>query len=1001
MFLWWGADLIQFYNDSYRPSIAADKHPGALGQRGRECWPEIWAIIGPQIETVMTRGISTFHTNQLVPIMRNAKLEEVFWTYGYSPVWDNDGTVQGTLVVCTETTEQVLSERRLRTLLAINAAETQPLESPQLSTFFQSVAKSLENSPADLPFAALYLMSGGDVVHAGSAGSNAALADPSRWPLAELRDSHAELVVEDLQQRFGDVVCEPWPEPLTSAYLLPLTIAGSSTRAVLVLGISPRLPFDCGYQTFFQLVGERVSSLLQNEVLQLERIERTKKLEQQAAVLAEKAALVDLAQDAIVVREVDGRVLFWNSGAEALYGWPSQDMVGQNSIPLLNSEFPEPFEVVKAKTLAQGRWEGEVTQQKRDGTPVIVYSRTALQRGRDGGPFRILTISHDITANKQAESELRLLTERLSLATGIAQIGVWEWDLATNTLAWDATMFAIYGMAPVVPMPYERWCAAVHPEDRPRVEAALHQAVREKEQSVGEFRIILPDNAIREVSVVRRAVPDEFGGVTRVVGVCIDVTERKKAEESLRKREAEMSHWAEHDFLTGLPNRMLLNDRVDQAIILASRRQKQLAILFLDLDGFKHINDSLGHSIGDKLLQSIAKRLVNRIRGSDTVCRQGGDEFIVLLSEVEHPEDTAIAATRLLKGLAEPYSIEGHDLHVTASIGVSIYPSDGLNAETLIKNADTAMYQTKENGRRGFQFFKQEMNVRAVQRQSVEADLRRALERQEFTVHYQPKVNLKTGDITGAEALVRWTHPDRGPISPAQFIPVAEDSGLILPIGKWVLREACGQARAWKDEGLPVSTIAVNISAIEFRNEHFLDEVLTILRETGLDPKALELEITESTLMKHAVSTESILKTLRGIGVLLAVDDFGTGYSSLSYLRKFPIDALKIDQSFVRQITAASGEATIVKAIIGMGRSLNLRVVAEGIETQEQLAFLQANDCHEGQGYYFGRPMPSPEFAHLLESCMPKPAPTDALGIKRDPLIRTDPSNDRLPLIVL
>ena len=417
----------------------------------------------------------------------------------------------------------------------------------------------------------------------------------------------------------------------------------------------------------------------------------------------------------------------------------------------------------------------------------------------------------------------------------------------------------------------------------------------------------------------------------------------------------QMTHSAEHDFLTGLPNRMLLNDRVRQAIALAPRHSKKVAVLFLDLDGFKHINDSLGHAIGDKLLQSIAKRLVECVRGSDTVSRQGGDEFVVLLSEMEQSEDPAITARRMLQAVAEAHTIDQHDLHVTTSIGVSVFPDDGKDAETLIKNADTAMYQAKENGRQSYQFFKPAMNVRAVERQSIEENLRRALERQEFVVHYQPKVNLKTGEITGAEALIRWMHPVRGLISPAQFIPVAEDCGLIQPIGRWVLREACKQARAWVDAGLRMGTMAVNISAIEFREENFLEGVLAILEEAGMDPKSLELELTETVLMTRPESTESILKALRARGVQVAVDDFGTGYSSLSYLRKFSIDALKIDQSFVRQITTVPDETTIVTAVISMGRSLKLRVVAEGVETQEELAFLQAHQCDEAQGYYFSQ----------------------------------------------
>jgi diguanylate cyclase (GGDEF)-like protein/PAS domain S-box-containing protein len=435
----------------------------------------------------------------------------------------------------------------------------------------------------------------------------------------------------------------------------------------------------------------------------------------------------------------------------------------------------------------------------------------------------------------------------------------------------------------------------------------------------------------------------------------------------------QLTHSAQHDFLTGLPNRMLVEDRIAQAIILAGRHLAKLAVLFLDLDGFKHINDSLGHAIGDKLLKSVAGRLVDCVRASDTVSRQGGDEFVVLLSEVAQADDAAISARRILMMLTAPHSIDGRDLHVTASIGVSVYPDDGLDAETLIKNADTAMYQAKENGRQGYQFFKPTMNVRAVERQSIEESLRRALERQEFALHYQPKINLKTGAITGAEALIRWTHPTQGSIPPGKFIPVAEDCGLILRIGNWALREACKQARIWENAGLPAATMAVNISAMEFRDEHFLEGVFEILRETGLAPRSLELELTEGVLMKRAESTETILETLRASGVRLAIDDFGTGYSSLSYLRKFPIDALKIDQSFIRQISTAPDDTAIVNAMISMGRSLKLRVVAEGVETREELAFLQAHQCDEAQGYYFSRPVPPDQFASLLKAGILEP----------------------------
>jgi diguanylate cyclase (GGDEF)-like protein len=412
----------------------------------------------------------------------------------------------------------------------------------------------------------------------------------------------------------------------------------------------------------------------------------------------------------------------------------------------------------------------------------------------------------------------------------------------------------------------------------------------------------------------------------------------------------------------------LLNDRITQAIALARRNKKAFAVIFLDLDHFKNINDSLGHATGDNLLQSVSRRLLASVREADTVSRQGGDEFVILLSETTNPEGAATTAKKILLSLSGPHSIGGLDLHIDGSIGISVYPGDGEDAEALIKSADTAMYQAKEHGRNNFQFFEMQMNLKAVERQSLETSMRLALERGEFSLHYQPKVNLDSGAITGAEALIRWLHPDRGFVPPSQFIPVAEDSGLILPIGRWVLREACRQAREWQDSELPFKRISVNVSATEFRHKDFVDEVRVILADTGFDARCLDLELTEGGLMNDVESTGSVLKELKAMGVHLAVDDFGTGYSSLSYLQQFPIDVLKIDQSFVRQISDDPNDSPIVTAIIDMGRSLKQRVIAEGIETREQLTFLQARHCAEGQGYLFSRPLAAAQFAALLHT---------------------------------
>jgi len=459
-------------------------------------------------------------------------------------------------------------------------------------------------------------------------------------------------------------------------------------------------------------------------------------------------------------------------------------------------------------------------------------------------------------------------------------------------------------------------------------------------------------------------IHDRAGHVIGAVIVFHDVS-------AARALAAQALYLAQHDFLTGLPNRMLFNDRLIQAIASARRHSHRLAVLFLDLDRFKHVNDSLGHAIGDGLLESVSRRLVTCVRGSDTVSRQGGDEFVVLLPELAHPDDAAATAHKIVAALVAPHDVADHHLHVTVTIGIGIFPDDGPNAETLIKCADTAMYHGKEKGRNTYQFFERAMNARAVERQSIEVGLHRALKQREFLLHYQPKIDLETGATTGAEALIRWLHPERGLMLPKGFVPIAEDCGLIVPIGQWVLREACRQARAWIDEGRRPLPVAVNISAVEFRHPRFLENVRNVLRDSRLDAPYLELELTETSLLQHADSTTLTLHVLKDMGVHVAIDDFGTGYSSLSCLRQLPTSVLKIDQSFVHEISADPAGTSIVCAVISMGRSLGHRVIAEGVETAEQLAFLRAQHCGEGQGYYFSRPLAADEFVKLPETARP------------------------------
>ena len=496
--------------------------------------------------------------------------------------------------------------------------------------------------------------------------------------------------------------------------------------------------------------------------------------------------------------------------------------------------------------------------------------------------------------------------------------------------------------------------------------AALAQ--REAALRAGETAIGQRESAV-QAREDRSFIKDEMASIAsaqlveaneRLVVATIHAQSLTEAAEAAA---TQMSFMAKHDGLTGLPNRALLTDRLAQAITLAQRQGNRVALAYLDLDHFKHINDSLGHAVGDALLQAVAKRLQDCVRQSDSVFRQGGDEFVVLLSQIHSVNDATLTAQKIIEATAEPYLIQHHRLHVTLSIGVTIYPDDCGDAEAMMRDADTAMYYAKKSGRNNYQMFSPEMNVRAVARQSMHNALHHALDEGGFMLQYQPKINLKDNQVLGVEALLRLVRPDRTLLHPEHFIGIAEESGLIVSIGRWVLREACTQAAAWTREGIAFGQMAVNVSAVEFHSKGFLASLQAILQETGLNPGLLELELTESGLLQHTEPTILLLQALKDMGVHISIDDFGTGYSSLSYLRRFPIDTIKIDQSFVRHIQSDNGESKLVVAIIAMGKSLNLRVLAEGIETSEQLNYLKSQGCLEGQGYFFSRPLHAKAFA--------------------------------------
>jgi diguanylate cyclase (GGDEF)-like protein/PAS domain S-box-containing protein len=654
---------------------------------------------------------------------------------------------------------------------------------------------------------------------------------------------------------------------------------------------------------------------------------------------------------AVHSQDRDTIVRFWNNTCAELFQVPVAEAIGKPLFDLIHpvgreEEFKAMIEEIwhTGQPGQQNDWEAVVP----DGSHRWLHS-THFPVVRDGMVQQVFCMVIDITARKTMEANL----QRTAQVFENCRDAILVMDTTYQVLTVNHAFTDISGFPPeeVVGAPLPSLRFGVH-------DIAFYDEIRGRLEREGYWQ--------GEITSVRRtgeeypawvsvtAIRNDAGEVTNYMAMLTDITERKRAEQAAR-------HQAEHDALTGLPNRVLFLDRLQQALAANRRQHKQFALMFLDLDRFKQINDTLGHHAGDAVLKTVAKRLTHCVRAVDTVSRLGGDEFVVLLADIGNVDRAAHVAGTVMQAVTRPISLDGQEITPAVSIGISICPADGQDAETMLRHADVAMYHAKQSGNSEFRFFSPEMNAHVVERVQMENMLRRALANDEFVLEYQPEVDIRTGHTIGVEALIRWRHPERGLLLPHQFIPMAEESGLIVPIGEWVLREACRQARLWRDEGFPVA-VAVNLSGAQFIHPNLMHCVDEALSSSGLEPRFLDLEITEGVIMSGDAATGDTLEALRQRGVQLTIDDFGTGFSSLSSLRRFPLSKLKIDPSFVEDITRAPNDATLIPAIIAVARSLKIKVIAEGVENAEQLRYLQQHGCDEYQGQYASIARNSPHF---------------------------------------
>ena len=656
-----------------------------------------------------------------------------------------------------------------------------------------------------------------------------------------------------------------------------------------------------------------------------------------------------------------------NEAAVNGYGYSRKEFLKIRFTDLSPAEEMERLSTTLVNLSASANDLGVWRHRKKDGTPIEIELVTF--RAQFAWRQARVLIARDVSSRRKLEDVLWKGVERFGLVSKATNDAFLEWDLATDQVWRNDSYQRLFGYrSDELKSKMESWFEHIHADDRLRVQQRLLGVINSSQNVWNdEFRLMRHDQTIAHVHARGFVNRDDAGSALKMLGVLQDITARKESEERTR-------FLADHDELTGLPNRSLFKQSLAQAVQRAERGGKFLSVLFLDLDRFKNINDSLGHETGDQVLRAVAERLTGSVRQVDVVARFGGDEFAVLVEGLTAEDQAGAVARKIVDALAKPLVLAGRQYRPGASIGISTYPSDGRDVLSLQKNADIAMYRAKEEGRGTFQFYSEQLNTHSIQRLEFESNLNGALNNKEFVLYYQPKIELASGRIAGVEALIRWVSPQFGFVPPADFIAIAEETGLIVPMGRWVVQTACVQNRAWQKGGLPPLRIAVNMSARQMADKGLVEFIVDTMTHTGLTAESLELEITESAVMSNQDHAEKVLNQLKALGFHLTMDDFGTGYSSLAYLKRFPFDSVKIDQSFVRGIPASRDDCAIVEAIIAMAHSLELKVVAEGVETQEQSEFLRELGCDQIQGYLFSKPIPSAEIVGLLYKTMTRSA---------------------------